>query len=135
MDHQIPIKDQFPSHANKNCKLCAEYGGSSNTHKTAVCKKWLPGGKSHPEWRGGKTPANINVHQGETVNQLMTQQAEFQKSIMKQISELWTKRRRRNALVGTILILIPVIWTEMLGLNATIELFARPKIGIINYRN
>ena len=95
-DHRIPRKDQFPPRGDKNCKLCAEYGGSSNTHKTGVCKKWLPGGKSHPEWRGGKTPANINVHQGETVNQLMAQQAEFQKSIMKQMSKLLEKKKKKK---------------------------------------
>ena len=61
-----------------------------------VCKKWLPGGKSHPEWRGGKTPANIIVHQGETVNQLMDQQAKFQKSIMKEMSKLSDRKKKKK---------------------------------------
>jgi len=94
-DHRIPRKEQFPPRGDKKCKLCAEYGGSSNTHKTVVCKKWLPGGKTHPEWKGGKTPAHINVHQGETVNQLMAQQAEFNKSI-KQMSKLADKKKKKK---------------------------------------
>ena len=55
-----------------------------------------PRRKSHQEWRGGKTPANINVHQGETVNQLMAQQAEFNKSIMKQMSKLAEKKKKKK---------------------------------------
>jgi len=62
-----------------------------------VSKKWLPGGKSHPEWRGGKIPANINVHQGETVNQLIDQQAEFQVSIMNQMSKLLEKKKKKRS--------------------------------------
>jgi len=69
--------------------------GFTETHKTVVFKKWLPGGKSHPEYRVSKTPANINIHQGETVNQFMAQQAKFQKTIMKQMTSFWRRRRRK----------------------------------------
>jgi len=93
---RIPRKDQVPTRAEKGCKLCAEYGGAKDTHQTSVCKKWLPGGKPHPEWRGGKTTANINVHQGEHVNQLMAQQAEFQKTILKQMSKISAKKRKKK---------------------------------------
>ena len=72
-DHRIPMKEPFPTRTEKICKPYAEYRGSSNTHKTMVRKKWLPSGKTHPEWKGGKNPAHINVHQGKTVNQLMAQ--------------------------------------------------------------
>jgi len=61
-----------------------------------VCKKWLPGGKSHPELRGGKTPANINFHQGKAVNQLIAQQAKFQKLIMKQMSKFLEKKKKNK---------------------------------------
>ena len=94
--NKIPRKDKIPTRAEKSCKLCAEYGGSSNTHHTSVCKKWLPGGKPHPEWRGGKTTANINVHQSDTVNQLMAQQAEFQKTILKQMSKISAKKKKKK---------------------------------------
>jgi len=77
-----------------SCKLCAEYGGASNTHKTAQCKKFIPGGKPHPEWKGGRT-ANINVHQGSD-NQLMAQQLEFQKKMMKQMSKLSEKKKSKK---------------------------------------
>jgi hypothetical protein len=95
-DPRIPRKELAPPRADKSCKLCAEYGGSSNTHKTQVCKKWLPGGKPHPEWRGGKA-ANINVHQGSDVNQLMAQQAEFQKTILKQMSKLQKGKKKKRS--------------------------------------
>ena len=49
--------------------------------------------KSHKEWRGGKT-ANINVHQDVGVNQLMAQQAEFQKTMMKQMSKFLKKEKK-----------------------------------------
>ena len=61
-----------------------------------MCKKWLPSGKSHPEWRGGETPVNINVHHGKTVHQLMAQQAEFQKLIMKQMIKLLDKKKKKK---------------------------------------
>ena len=93
----VPIpRKPFPSRADKSCKLCAEYGGASNTHKTAACKKWLPGGKTHHEWKGGKTPANINVHQGSDTNQLMAQQAEFQKKLMKKFSKFERKKKKSS---------------------------------------
>jgi hypothetical protein len=94
---KIPRKDKVPTRAQKGCKLCAEFGGSSNTHHTLVCKKWLPGGKPHPEWRGGKTTANINVHQSENVNKLMAQQAEFQKTILKKMSKLSKKKKKKRS--------------------------------------
>ena len=66
-----------------------------NNHKTVVYKKRLPGGKSHPEWRGGKTPANINVHQGKNLN-LMAQKAKFQKTILKQMSKFSEKKKKKK---------------------------------------
>jgi hypothetical protein len=93
---KIPRKVKIPTHVEQGCKLCREYGGSAKSHSTLNCKKWLPGGKSHPEWRGGKTPANINVHQNQGVNQLMAQQAEFQKSILKQISKMSGKKKKKR---------------------------------------
>ena len=78
---------------NDHCKLCKEYGGLAKSHTTAQCRKWLPGGKSHDEWRGAK-PANINVHQGADVNQLMAQQTEFNKKIMKQMKSLESKKKK-----------------------------------------
>ena len=96
-DSRIPRKELAPPRADKSCKLCAEYGGSSKTHTTHVCKKWLPGGKPHPEWRSGKQAANINVHQGSDVNQLMAQQAEFNKTIMKQMAKLGKKKKKKHS--------------------------------------
>ena len=63
------------------------------SHTTAQCKKWVPGGKSHDEWRGVKT-ANINVHQGLDVNQLIAQQTKFNKKIMKQMKSLESKKKK-----------------------------------------
>ena len=42
---------------------------------------WIAAGKSHEEWRDGKT-ASINVQQDVGVNQLMAQQVKFQKTMM-----------------------------------------------------
>jgi len=93
---KITRKVKIPTHVEQGCKLCREYGGSAKSHSTLNYKKWLPGGKSHPEWRGGKTTANINVHQNQGVNQLMAQQAEFQKSILKQISKMSGKKKKKR---------------------------------------
>jgi hypothetical protein len=122
---------KIPTHVEQGCKLCREYGGSAKSHSTLNCKKWLPGGKSHPEWRGGKTTANINVHQNQGVNQLMAQQAEFQKSILKQISKMSGKKRKKGA-NALILTLNRAIRIDQLGRIATLkQIFARPKIGKI----
>ena len=93
---QTPRKDKVPTRAEKGCKLCAEFGGSKNSHHTLVCKKQLPGGKPHPEWKGGKA-ANINVHQGSDINQLMAQQAKFNKTIMKQMAKLGKKKKKKRS--------------------------------------
>jgi hypothetical protein len=89
---KIPRKD-LARPSNDHCKLCKEYGGMAKSHTTAQCKKWVPGGKSHNEWRGAK-PANINVHQDVGVNQLMAQQTEFNKKIMKQMKSLEKKKKK-----------------------------------------
>ena len=94
-----PIPRKTPRTADREqCKLCAEYGGQSKTHSTTQCRKWIAGGKPHSEWRGGKSKAaNINVHQGDTgVNQLMAQQAEFQKKIMKQMKSFEKKKKKKS---------------------------------------
>jgi len=89
---KIPRKNLARA-SDDHCKLCKEYGGMSKSHTTAQCKKWVPGGKSHDEWRGGKT-ANINVHQGLDVNQLMAQQTKFNEKIMKQMKSLESKKKK-----------------------------------------
>jgi len=91
----IPRKQLASTAKETSCKLCAEYGGVAKTHTTAQCKKWVPGGKSHPDWRGGKT-ANINVHKGTDVNQLMAQQIEFQSKIMNQMNKLTEKKKSKK---------------------------------------
>ena len=91
----IPRKN-LPKKTEKQCGLCEEYGGASHSHHTSQCKKWVAGGQHHHEWRGpkgGKT-ANINVHQDVGVKQLMAQQVEFQKSIMKQMSRMSDKKKK-----------------------------------------
>ena len=47
-----------------------------------ACKKWVAGGKNHPEWKGPQA-SNINVHSGNDVKQLLTQQME---KVMKQVA-------------------------------------------------
>ena len=84
-------KDNVPTCAKKECKLCSEYGDKSNSHSILNCKKWLPGGKPHPGWMGGKATATIKVQRDDTVNRLMAQQAEFQKTILKQMSKMYEK--------------------------------------------
>mgnify|MGYP000875615735 FL=1 len=92
MDQPIPRKP--PTRDKKLCKLCEEFGGSKNTHTTAQCKKWVSGGKHHNEWRGPKANT-LNAHASDTsVNQLMAQQAEFQKTIMKQMSKMSSKKKK-----------------------------------------
>ena len=92
----IPRKSLPPKKAvEKLCKLCEEYGGASHTHHTSQCKKWLPGGKASKEWGRGKTTAsNINVHEDVGMNQLMAQQVEFQKTMMKQMSKFFEKKKK-----------------------------------------
>ena len=94
-DKPIPRKKAVAPANDHHCKLCTEYGGVAKTHTTSQCKKWVAGGKSHSEWRGGKT-ANINMHQGSDVNQLMAQQVEFQNKIMKQMSKLSEKKKKKS---------------------------------------
>ena len=92
---KIPRKN-LPKKAEKQCGLCEEYGGASHSHHTSQCKKWVAGGQHHPEWRGpkgGKT-ANINVHQDIGVKQLMAQQLESQKSMMKMMSRFADKKKK-----------------------------------------
>jgi hypothetical protein len=90
---KIPRKNLTRAPDDQHCKLCKEYGGQAKSHTTAQCRKWVPGGAAHNEWRGGKT-ANINVHQGASVNQLMAQQTEFNKKIMKQMKSLEKKKKK-----------------------------------------
>jgi hypothetical protein len=95
-DKQPIPRKQFTKAPEQHCKLCKEYGGQAKSHSTAQCKKWVAGGKSHHEWRGTKT-ANINVHTGDNnVNQLMAQQAEINKSMMKQLKSLGSKKKKRS---------------------------------------
>ena len=97
LDNPIPRK-KGGGKPKRHCQLCEEFGGASATHNTAQCKKWLPGGKHHNEWRGGHKAANINVHKDDSVNQLMAQQAEFQKKIVKMMkSSKKEKKRKRRA--------------------------------------
>eukprot|EP00957_Ditylum_brightwellii_P032681 2477483-Ditylum_brightwellii.AAC.1 len=79
----------------KLCKLCKEYGAASHTHRTSQCKKWMADGKPNKEWGGcGKAAANINVHEDVGRNQLMAQQVEFQKSLMKNLLKLTDKKKK-----------------------------------------
>ena len=103
-DKPIPRKQGAAAAAkDAYCKLCTEYGGVARTHSTAQCKKWVPGGKPHPEWKGGTSTSNINVHKsGGDMKQLMAQQAEFQHKIFKQMNKLAgkkkkSKRRKRHS--------------------------------------
>ena len=95
-DKPIPRKQAPSTRPEIHCKLCKEYGGNPKSHTTAQCKKWLPGGKSHHEWRGGNKTANINVHSGSDVNSLMAQQAEFNKQMLKQFKSLGSKKKKKS---------------------------------------
>ena len=113
---------------------------SSYSPHISQCKKWVAGGQHHNTWsrRKNVNTANINVHQDVGVKQLMAQQFEFQKSMIKQMSRFSGKKgkaRRGRAIHTTpTRTLVPPI--EVLGPATTVDIiFACPKIMMIDHLN
>ena len=90
----IPRKQFVKS--SKNCTLCAQFGGFPKTHKTDACKKWVAGGKPHPEWKGPRA-SNINAHSSDDMKQLMAQQTSSMEKMQYKIAKLSEKRKNKKA--------------------------------------
>ena len=95
----IPRKANNPSRdTGMLCALCDKYGGAAKSHTTSYYKRWTTTDQDHPEGcTASNNNKNCNAHaSGDNLKSVMAQQLEFNKSIMKSVSKLSKKKRKKS---------------------------------------
>ena len=91
-----PIPRKQLEKSGKDCALCKEYGGFAKTHKTAACKKWVAGGKPHPEWRGPRA-SNTNTHASVDMKEFMAEHTKSMEKMQYKIAKLSEKKKKKSS--------------------------------------